>query len=88
MDARCDEEGELEELRSHLKQAQMAVYAEGETVCCYARSDKLWVKGSSDIPWEAYKSIEHVDLFNATEKTSTQACFSPAKNRELVCSAT
>jgi catechol 2,3-dioxygenase-like lactoylglutathione lyase family enzyme len=76
-----DEEGELEELRSRLKQADMAVYGEGETVCCYARSDKSWVKDPSDIPWEAYKSMEDVDLFNAVEKTSTPACCAPATNR-------
>lgn len=73
-----DEESELEELRSRLKQADMAVYGEGETVCCYARSDKSWVKDPSDTPWEAYKSMEDVDLFNAAEKTSTSACCTPA----------
>jgi hypothetical protein len=76
-----DEDSELEELRSRLKQAAMAVYGEGETICCYARSDKSWVKDPSDIPWEAYRSMEDVGLFNAAEKSSTPAYCAPTINR-------
>ncbi len=75
-----DEEAELKELRSRLKQADMAVYSEGETVCCYARSDKSWVKDPSDIPWEAYKSMADADLFNVAEKPGAAACCAPTTN--------
>ncbi len=75
-----DDAGELEELRNRLKQADMAVYGEGETVCCYARSDKSWVKDPSDIPWEAYKSMADADLFNVAEEPGAAACCAPAVN--------
>jgi len=35
-----EEESELAELRDRLKAADLAVVEEGETVCCYARSEK------------------------------------------------
>ncbi|MBV1930395.1 MAG: glyoxalase/bleomycin resistance/dioxygenase family protein [Porticoccaceae bacterium] len=75
-----DEDSELEELRGRLKQADLSVYGEGETVCCYARSDKSWVKDLSGVPWEAYKSMEDVELFHAAETPGTAACCTPAAN--------
>ena len=40
-----EEESELEELRERLKTGAMTVVDEGETVCCYARSEKSWRDG-------------------------------------------
>jgi catechol 2,3-dioxygenase-like lactoylglutathione lyase family enzyme len=59
-----EEEGELTELRERLKAADMAVVEEGETVCCYARSDKSWVQDPAGIPWEAYRTMEDAQLFS------------------------
>ena len=47
-----EEEGELTELRKRLKAADMPVVEEGETICCYARSDKSWVHDPAGIPWK------------------------------------
>lgn len=63
-----EEDSELEELRERLKQADLSVFDEGETVCCYARSDKTWVQDPSGIAWEAYKTMEDVQLFSGAEK--------------------
>ena len=60
-----DEDGELEELRARLKSAEMSVFDEGETLCCYARSDKSWVTDPAGIAWEAYKTMEDVQFFAA-----------------------
>ncbi|MEX2366318.1 MAG: VOC family protein, partial [Pseudohongiellaceae bacterium] len=38
-----DEDAELAALRERLESADLSVVNEGETVCCYARSDKSWV---------------------------------------------
>lgn len=58
-----DEDDELEALRNRLKSADIAVFDEGETACCYARSDKSWVEDPTGIAWEAYKTIGDVQLF-------------------------
>jgi catechol 2,3-dioxygenase-like lactoylglutathione lyase family enzyme len=57
-----DEEGELAELRARLEKADTAVVNEGETVCCYARSDKSWVKDPAGIPWETYRTMEDAQV--------------------------
>lgn len=58
-----DEESELTGLRERLKAADMSVVDEGETVCCYARSDKSWVHDPAGIPWEAYRTMEDAEIF-------------------------
>ncbi len=72
-----DEDNELEALRDRLKSADMSVFDEGETVCCYARSDKSWVEDPSGIAWEAYKTMEDVQLFSASSASEEGACCAP-----------
>lgn len=83
-----EEDSELEELRERLKQADLSVFDEGETVCCYARSDKTWVQDPSGIAWEAYKTMEDVQLFSGAEKaaiTSATATASAGAEEESAC---
>lgn len=70
-----DEDSELSDLRGRLKSADMAVVDEGETVCCYARSDKSWVEDPAGIPWEAYRTMEDAQIFSG--KTADSACCAP-----------
>lgn len=59
-----DEERELEVLRERFKAAQTSVFDEGETVCCYARSDKSWVEDPSGIAWEVFRTMEEMQVFS------------------------
>jgi catechol 2,3-dioxygenase-like lactoylglutathione lyase family enzyme len=72
-----EEDGELEELRARLKSAEMSVFDEGETLCCYARSDKSWVQDPAGIAWEAYKTMEDVQFFDTAEPPESPATCSP-----------
>jgi hypothetical protein len=67
-----DEEGEMEELRERLKRADMSLFDEGETVCCYARSDKSWVTDPSGVAWEAYRTMAEARAYTSDEG-STEA---------------
>ena len=77
-----DEDSELEALRERLKTADMSVFDEGETVCCYARSDKSWVADPSGIAWEAYKTMEDAQLFDAPDPTGQGECDAPASEEQ------
>jgi catechol 2,3-dioxygenase-like lactoylglutathione lyase family enzyme len=79
------EDNELEALRDRLKSADMSIFDEGETVCCYARSDKSWVEDPSGIAWEAYKTMEDVQLFSSGSKTEETACCSPDTKGQPEC---
>lgn len=70
------EEGtELAEITERLKNADLGVYGEGQTTCCYAESNKAWVKDPSGIAWEAYQTMADAQVFS--EKPSAAACCAP-----------
>tara|TARA_R110001599_G_scaffold353823_1_gene599136 strand:+ start:9805 stop:10137 length:333 start_codon:yes stop_codon:yes gene_type:complete len=65
-----DDDAELEELRERLKRADMTLLDEGETVCCYARSDKTWVKDPSGVAWETYRTMAEATAYTSDEATA------------------
>lgn len=69
-----DEAEELEAVRQHLKQADTTMLNEGETVCCYARSDKSWVRDPDGLAWEAYHTMEDAELFAAAQPAANACC--------------
>jgi len=70
-------ETELVELRERLKAADRAVVEECETVCCYARSEKSWIRDPAGIPWEAYRTMEDAQLFSTHPDQTQNACCTP-----------
>lgn len=82
-----EEDGELAEIRARLKQADMAVLDEGETVCCYARSEKSWVEDPAGIPWEAYRTMEDAQIFSAASAEPQGACCAPETAGQAGCCA-
>jgi catechol 2,3-dioxygenase-like lactoylglutathione lyase family enzyme len=92
-----DEDHELSELRERLETAQLSVFDEGETFCCYARSDKSWVEDPSGIAWETFKTMDEMEVFSqasAAEQAAGSApninaqpeCCAPPKNTSSCCS--
>lgn len=72
-----DEDSDLDDLRSRLKAAELSLFDEGETVCCYARSDKSWVEDPSGIAWEAYKTMDEAAFFGSADANEEGACCVP-----------
>jgi catechol 2,3-dioxygenase-like lactoylglutathione lyase family enzyme len=72
-----EEESELTELRERLKAGNIAATEEGETVCCYARSDKSWIQDPAGIPWETYRTMEDAQLFSGQSDQAETACCTP-----------
>jgi predicted enzyme related to lactoylglutathione lyase len=56
---------DLNEVYSRLHKAGGAVLEEGETTCCYAKSEKSWIDDPSGIAWETFlttgDSVEYGD---------------------------
>jgi catechol 2,3-dioxygenase-like lactoylglutathione lyase family enzyme len=80
-----EEESELTELRERLKAGNMAVVEEGETVCCYALSEKSWIQDPTGIPWEAYRAMEDAQLFSGQPDQADSACCTPETKGEPDC---
>ena len=77
-----EDDRELSELRDRLKSERLPVAEEGDTVCCYARSDKSWIQDPSGIPWEAYRTMEDVQVFSNHVMSADGACCAPADMRK------
>ena len=80
-----EENDELEELRERLKTGDLAVFDEGETVCCYANSEKSWVQDPAGIPWEAYRTMDDVQIFSGKLRGSENACCAEERVSDAPC---
>lgn len=73
-----DEAGELAELKARAESADMALLDEGETTCCYARSEKHWVTDPQGIAWEHFHTLDNIPVFReAPAAPSASACCAP-----------
>lgn len=72
-----DDDGELQKLHSRLQAADAGVTEEKNVSCCYARSDKYWVKDPAGVPWESFRSLGTVPFYNGEAKEAESSCCAP-----------
>jgi lactoylglutathione lyase len=76
-----DSAEELVELKARAGAAELATVDEGQTSCCYARSDKHWITDPQGIAWEHFHTLSDIPVFSeraaATEPASA-CCAGPA----------
>jgi catechol 2,3-dioxygenase-like lactoylglutathione lyase family enzyme len=51
-----------------VKQADVPLFQQEGTTCCYAKADKFWVKDADGIPWEMYTLLEDVQAETAADR--------------------
>ena len=64
--------GEVASESVRVKQADVPVFRQEGTTCCYAKADKFWVKDGDGIPWEMYTLLEDVDAETAADRELRQ----------------
>jgi len=71
-----DSDAELAELKARVESADSPVLDEGQTSCCYARSEKHWVMDPQGIAWEHFHTLGDIPVFSerAAPKEATSAC--------------
>jgi len=79
-----DHAAELEALRNQFSQANISTHSDGETTCCYAKSEKSWVSDPTGIAWEAYHIMEDAQFFSGDKRTKSSCCM-PEKNTSNSC---
>lgn len=79
-----DTEAELAELRAHAQAADLTLRDEGETTCCYARSDKYWVTDPQGIAWEQFHTLAGIPVFSerAAAAAEPSACCAASAPRD------
>lgn len=75
-----DDTTELDAMKARAEAADMALLDEGETTCCYARSEKHWVTDPQGIAWEYFHTLANIPVFNeAGAQTQTDSvCCAPS----------
>jgi catechol 2,3-dioxygenase-like lactoylglutathione lyase family enzyme len=53
-------EAEVDAARARLAESGVVTFDEGDTVCCYARQDKVWVHDPDGNAWEVYVLLDEM----------------------------
>ncbi|EYS96127.1 glyoxalase [Cupriavidus sp. SK-4] len=76
-----DDADELTALKQRAEAADIALQDEGETTCCYARSDKYWLTDPQGIAWEHFHTLGDVPVYGESQKIEAagqeSACCAP-----------
>jgi hypothetical protein len=75
-----DNAEDLAVLQARAEAAEMALLVEGETTCCYARSEKHWVTDPQGIAWEHFHTLANIPVFHesaASNAVAGAACCEP-----------
>jgi catechol 2,3-dioxygenase-like lactoylglutathione lyase family enzyme len=62
---------ELEEIHARLQSADTAIATEKGANCCYAISDKYWVKDPTGIAWESFRSLDTIPFYGEQSHQGT-----------------
>ncbi len=75
---------ELREVYARLQGAERPVLEEGDTVCCYAKSEKAWIADPQGVAWETFLTSgestvygDSIDLGPIRTVTTNGACCAP-----------
>jgi len=85
-----DDPAELVEMKARAEAADMALLDEGETTCCYARSDKHWITDPQGIAWEHFHTLSSIPVFNEApaQQGAQSACCAPTPDAAGTVGAT
>ena len=82
----ADSELELAELKARARAAELVLEDEGETSCCYARSDKHWITDPQGIAWEHFHTLGDIPVYSESQpNVSDSACCAsvPARGKPV-----
>ena len=68
---------ELAEVTARLNKADAPLLAEGETTCCYARSEKSWTADPQGVVWEAFHTMAEARTYGSSPMLDTLAAMAP-----------
>lgn len=78
-----DDADELAELKSRALTADLSLFDEGATTCCYANSEKHWVTDPQGVAWEHFHTLADIPVFSeniaasaASAEAATACCAS------------
>ena len=80
-----DSAEELVELKARAEAADMALFDEGATTCCYASSEKHWITDPQGVAWEHFHTLGDIPVFgqgkSEPQAAPESACCVPSTPR-------
>lgn len=70
----ASDEQELQVLQNRIQKAKGEIKEEGHTVCCYAQSEKSWVKDPQGIDWEMFYTYGESTTYHEDEDCCESTC--------------
>jgi hypothetical protein len=85
-----DSAEELAELKARATSADMALLDEGQTSCCYARSDKHWITDPQGVAWEHFHTLDNIPVFSEAPRGNAESacCANPGATPGATTDAT
>lgn len=84
-----EEDAELEEITQRMTGANVKLFDQGDTTCCYSESRKAWVQDPSGIAWEAYRNMGDAEVFKGKSEPKKEetaaACCAPKTTSKANC---
>ncbi len=81
----ADDARELAELKARAVAASMTMLDQGETSCCYSRSEKYWLTDPQGLAWEHFRTLGNIPVYGMSHgepsepgESNAQACGLPA----------
>jgi hypothetical protein len=73
---------ELAEMQQRLNRLPTPVLEQADAYCCYANSDKYWIKDPSSIAWEAFHTLGSIPVYgqhtaSSNDTSDTSSCCVP-----------
>jgi hypothetical protein len=83
---------ELVEVYGRLQKADRPVLNEGETVCCYAQSEKLWIIDPQGVSWETFLTTGESTVYGDSVdlgpiRVAGGACCGPETSEGACCAS-
>jgi catechol 2,3-dioxygenase-like lactoylglutathione lyase family enzyme len=81
----ADTPEELAELKQRARGAELALVDEGETSCCYARSDKYWLVDPQGVAWEQFHTLHDIPVFGGAPQAAAKPLAVPIQAAKVCC---
>jgi catechol 2,3-dioxygenase-like lactoylglutathione lyase family enzyme len=80
-----EDEAELAEIYGRLKEAEGPVMEEGNTTCCYAKSEKSWITDPTGIEWETFLTHGENTTYGDSIRIKPAPVPKPETNKSACC---
>jgi catechol 2,3-dioxygenase-like lactoylglutathione lyase family enzyme len=80
-----ENQAELAQVYERLRRAERPVIEQGETICCYARSEKSWIDDPQGVQWETFRTTGESSVYGTdeirpkVERAPKAACCAPGQ---------